>query len=325
VVRGSTAFRHAGDAEDRHAHERDRLPDESRPRARRARPLRGCRAAARQAGRRKREARGPARPGSPAWGSSACSIGARAARRSAEKALRQVRAETAGVDAIEEESATLELVRAPARVRVARTRRRPCSTPCSRPRAARACPPSTAAAPCSSKAALARIGGRNAEALAAARAGERTLRTGTSAPSIYWLDAWSSLHARSAPPAGRTARWRRSRMRRREWERWRAKISSLEWRERAWVGALGTLRRVRARAARSPAQGGEATRARQAFDALQAFQARTLEERMHGAGPRRPVDGRARQRADSCAGACCGRARRCLTSSARRTRHSPSW
>lgn len=70
----------------------------------------------------------------------------------------------------------------------------------------------------------------------------------------------------------------------RQWERWRAGISDLEWRERSGAG-LAELFSEYGLALLAPGRGGApARRAREAFDALQAFQARTLEERMHGAG-----------------------------------------
>jgi len=70
----------------------------------------------------------------------------------------------------------------------------------------------------------------------------------------------------------------------RQWERWRAGISDLEWRERSGAG-LAELFSEYGLALLAPGRGSTASRrAREAFDALQAFQARTLEERMHGAG-----------------------------------------
>ena len=202
---------------------------------------------------------------------------------SAEKALRQVRAESAGADAIEEESATLELVgllRESGRTNEAQALLDSLLAP------ARSARMSAVNRGCAllEQSALARIGGRNAEALAAAREGERTLRTGTSAPSIYWLDGVVELaraqRASGRPDSAVTTLSHASK----EWEKWRAKISSLEWRERAGSGLSGLFAEYGLALLDPRRKVSEATRARQAFDALQAFQARTLEERMHGAG-----------------------------------------
>lgn len=70
----------------------------------------------------------------------------------------------------------------------------------------------------------------------------------------------------------------------RQWERWRSGISDLEWRERSGSG-LAELFSEYGLALLDPRRGGTPERrTRDAFDALQAFQARTLEERMHGSG-----------------------------------------
>jgi len=126
--------------------------------------------------------------------------------------------------------------------------------------------------------------GRTTEALAAAREGERLTRAHDKEPSIYWLDAIVDL-ARCQRAAGRPdsavvtlARAARA------WERWRAKISDLEWRERAGSGLAGMFTEYGLALLDPRRRAPEALRAQQAFDALQAFQARTLEERMHGAG-----------------------------------------
>ena len=202
---------------------------------------------------------------------------------SAEKALRRVRAESAGSDAIEEESATLELVgllRESGRTHEAQALLDSLLVP------ARSARLSAVNRGCAllERSALARVGGRNAEALAAAREGERTLRTGTSAPSIYWLDGVVELaraqRASGLPDSAVATLARASK----QWERWRAKISSLEWRERAGSGLSGLFAEYGLALLDPRRRVNEATRARQAFDALQVFQARTLEERMHGAG-----------------------------------------
>ena len=65
---------------------------------------------------------------------------------------------------------------------------------------------------------------------------------------------------------------------------WRAEISSLDWRERAGTGLAGLYGEYGLALLDPRRKVSEAGRARQAFDALQAYQARTLEERMQGAG-----------------------------------------
>jgi CHAT domain-containing protein/tetratricopeptide (TPR) repeat protein len=125
---------------------------------------------------------------------------------------------------------------------------------------------------------------RPREALADARVAERLARTGRSRGSIYWLDAAIEL-GRCQRAVGRPdSAVAILRSAAQTWERWRAEISDLQWREREGsklsdlfaeygLALLDTRRAV-----------PEAARAREAFDALQAFQARTLEDRMHGSG-----------------------------------------
>jgi tetratricopeptide (TPR) repeat protein len=126
--------------------------------------------------------------------------------------------------------------------------------------------------------------GRPREALADARAAERLARTGRSKGSIYWLDAAIELgrcQREAGSPDSAVAILRSAA---RTWERWRAEISDLQWRERQGSG-LANLFAEYGLALLDPRRPvSEAARARQAFDALQAFQARTLEERMHGRG-----------------------------------------
>jgi len=68
------------------------------------------------------------------------------------------------------------------------------------------------------------------------------------------------------------------------WERWRASISDLEWRERHGSGLSSLFAEYGLALLDARRGGSESRRAREAFDALQAFQARTLEERLHGRG-----------------------------------------
>jgi tetratricopeptide (TPR) repeat protein len=126
--------------------------------------------------------------------------------------------------------------------------------------------------------------GRTREALADARTAERIARIGRKDGSIYWLQTAIELgrmqraagHPDSAVIVLRGAAG--------FWERWRADISDLEWRERSGAG-VAELFAEYGLALLDPRRGGsQVTRARDAFDALQTFQARTLEERMHGVG-----------------------------------------
>lgn len=126
--------------------------------------------------------------------------------------------------------------------------------------------------------------GRPREAMTDARAAEQLARVGRSKGSIYWLDAAIELgrcHRALGDPDSAVAVLRGAA---RTWERWRAEISDLEWRERQG----SKLAMLFAEYGLALLDGGRrpsaASRAQQAFDALQAFQARTLEERMHGRG-----------------------------------------
>jgi CHAT domain-containing protein/tetratricopeptide (TPR) repeat protein len=126
--------------------------------------------------------------------------------------------------------------------------------------------------------------GRPREALADVRSAERLARTGRTKGSIYWLDAAIELgrcHRAVGAPDSAVAILKSAA---RTWERWRTEISDLEWRERQ-SSRLSDLFAEYGLALLDPRRGlTEARRAREAFDALQAFQARTLEERMHGRG-----------------------------------------
>ena len=201
----------------------------------------------------------------------------------AERTLRAVRAGMAGVDAEAEEASSIELaglLRETGRLSEASSLLDSLLVPARR---AHMTAVNTGAA-LMERSAVLRERGRPAEALATAREGERVTRIRGREPSIYWLDAVVEL-ARCQRAAGRpdsaVATLARAS---RAWERWRAKISNLEWRERAGSGLAGMFTEygLALLDARRPVP--EARRAREAFDALQVFQARTLEERMHGAG-----------------------------------------
>lgn len=136
----------------------------------------------------------------------------------------------------------------------------------------------------SERCATRRARGRTREALADARTAELLARTGRKDGSIYWLQTAIEL-GRMQRAAGRpdsavivlrgAAAF---------WERWRADISDLEWRERSGSG-VSELFAEYGLALLDPRRGGNPVRrAREAFNALQTFQARTLEERMHGVG-----------------------------------------
>ena len=136
----------------------------------------------------------------------------------------------------------------------------------------------------SERAATRRALGRTRDALADARTAERIARSGRNDGSIYWLQTAIEL-GRMQRAAGRpdsavivlrgAAAF---------WERWRADISDMEWRERSGAGSAGLFAEY-GLALLDPRRGGTPVRrAREAFNALQTFQARTLEERMHGTG-----------------------------------------
>lgn len=129
-----------------------------------------------------------------------------------------------------------------------------------------------------------RARGRYPEALAAAREAERLARRPTGRASIYWLDAAVEVgrcHRALGNPDSAVAILGKAA---RAWERWRADLSDLEWRERAASGLSGLFAEYGLALLDPRRRVPEATRVRQAFDALQTFQARTLEERMHGQG-----------------------------------------
>ncbi len=202
----------------------------------------------------------------------------------AERTLRAVRAATSSYDAQAEEGATIELSA------ILRTTGRPAAAealidsllvPARRARMT----PDNIGAALMERSAARRALGKHSEALDPAREAVRL----TSGPakqktSIYALDAAVEL-ARAQRGVGQPdsaivtlTRAARS------WERWRAEISDLEWRERAGSGLSGMFSELGLAYLDPRRNVPEAKRARQAFDALQTFQARTLEERMQGAG-----------------------------------------
>ncbi len=128
-----------------------------------------------------------------------------------------------------------------------------------------------------------RAQGRAREALPEARAAERGARAAREA-SPFALEAALELarchRALGAPDSAVAVLGRAVR----QWERWRGGVSDFEWRER--MGAsLSSLFAEYGLALLDPGRGGtSARRAREAFDALQTFQARTLEERLAGRG-----------------------------------------
>ena len=126
--------------------------------------------------------------------------------------------------------------------------------------------------------------GRNREALADAKAGERLARQGRTKGSIYWLQTAIELgrtHRATGRPDSAIAVLRSAAA---YWERWRADISDLEWRERSGAGVSALFAEYGLALLDPRRKVSNVRRAREAFDALQTFQARTLEERMHGNG-----------------------------------------
>ncbi len=201
----------------------------------------------------------------------------------AERSFRASRAGSAGTDAMEEEGATLELVgvlRETGRLGEASDLLDSLLVPERRVRMTA----DNQGCALIERSAIERERGRNVQALAAAREGERIMRAKGTKPSIYWLDGVVELaraqRANGKPDSAVATLARASR----EWEKWRAQISSLEWRERAGAGLAGLFAEYGLALLDPRRKTPEAQRARQAFDALQVFQARTLEERMHGAG-----------------------------------------
>jgi CHAT domain-containing protein/tetratricopeptide (TPR) repeat protein len=136
----------------------------------------------------------------------------------------------------------------------------------------------------SERSAALRVQGRAQEALAGARAAERHSRNDREQASFYWLDTAIELarcYRELGQPDSAVVVLRRAA---RGWERWRSQISDLEWRERSGAGLAALFSEYGLALLDSRRSVGRPQRVREAFDALQAFQARTLEERMHGLG-----------------------------------------
>ncbi len=202
----------------------------------------------------------------------------------AERTLRGVRAEASADDAILEEGATIELAG------LLRTTGRPAAAedlidsllvPARRARMT----PDNVGAALMERSAARRALGKHSEALDPAREAVRlTWGPAKQKTSIYALDAAVEL-ARAqrgvGQPDSAIATLTRAA---RSWERWRAEISDLEWRERAGSGLAGMFSELGLAYLDPRRNVPEEKRARQAFDALQTFQARTLEERMQGQG-----------------------------------------
>ena len=201
----------------------------------------------------------------------------------AERTLRGVRAAAAANDAQGEEAATIELaglLRETGRPAAAEKLIDSLLVPARRVRMTK----DNAGAALMEKSAARRAQGRHSEALDPAREADRLTRGATKTTSIYALDSAVELarvHRAMGRPDSAIVVLRRAA---RDWERWRAEISDLEWRERAGSGLSGMFAEL-GLACLDPRRGvPEARRAQQAFDALQTFQARTLEERMQGLG-----------------------------------------
>jgi tetratricopeptide (TPR) repeat protein len=125
--------------------------------------------------------------------------------------------------------------------------------------------------------------GRPAEALADARLADRELRREheTSVDGLAAALELARCHRDLGRPDSAALVLRDAA---RQWERWRGGISDLEWRERSGSGLAGLFSEYGLALLDGRRGGTPARRAREAFDALQVFQARTLEERMHGSG-----------------------------------------
>lgn len=201
----------------------------------------------------------------------------------AERTLRSVRAAAAAHDAMTEEATTIELsalLRESGRPRDAERLIDSLLVPARRARMTTV----NVGAALLERAAARRQQGRHSEAIGPASEGERITRAGGEKNAIYWLDAIVEL-ARCQRALGRPDQAVASLARgARTWERWRGGISNLEWRERAGSGLAGLFSEYGLALLDGRRAVPESRRAREAFDALQAFQARTLEERMQGQG-----------------------------------------
>ena len=201
----------------------------------------------------------------------------------AERTLRSVRAATGTTDSESEETASLELaglLRDESRIAESEALLDSLLAPARRARMASG----NVAAALIEKSANRRALGHPDEALAFAREAEQIVRPKADQPSLTWFDAAVELgHSQrdAGTPEKAVATLSGAA---RAWERWRLRISNLEWRERAGSGLSELFAQYGLALLDSRRTASEAQRARQAFDALQVFQGRTLEERMLGSG-----------------------------------------
>jgi tetratricopeptide (TPR) repeat protein len=126
--------------------------------------------------------------------------------------------------------------------------------------------------------------GRLDRAEVAARAADRQARPDGPLKGTNWQEVGSLLarvHRERGRPDSALAQLRRLRL---DWERRRDTITRTEWRENRGSSAATLFAELGLTLLDARRHVPERTRVRQAFDALQQFQARTLEERMQGAG-----------------------------------------
>ena len=126
--------------------------------------------------------------------------------------------------------------------------------------------------------------GRLAEAERIARAADRQARPDGPLKGANWQEVGTLLarvHRMSGRPDSALAQLRRVRL---DWERRRDTITREEWRENRDASSGPLFAELGLTLLDPHRHLPERLRTRQAFDALQEFQARTLEERMNGAG-----------------------------------------
>jgi CHAT domain-containing protein/tetratricopeptide (TPR) repeat protein len=199
----------------------------------------------------------------------------------AERLYRAVRA-AAVDDAMEEEAATIELAGllcTTGRAAEAEALMDSLLAPERRARMSRA----YLCAAWSARSAARRAQGRAKAAIAEARAAEWNARADREV-NIYYFETALELarcHRALGAPDSAVVVLRRATS---TWEKWRASISDLEWRERQGSGLAGLFAEYGLSLLDSRRRAPESRRIGEAFDALQTFQARTLEERMQGRG-----------------------------------------